>query len=278
MAIMQCSECGKEVSDTAKRCVHCGAKIKKSKEYKFKTINKNKIGKKAKIIILLLSSFCLVIISIFAPLFFVASSTRVHTFSFAKADESFVKLYRHLEQQKLPKSIMKVENNDIVFLESAYKHAGSTLSFSFSNGSYLSRRNATFFIREESIEIDSGNYRFELVNDKLITVYVFEKDLTKEELETKLIDAQVFVAICLVAMDDYLVTNNIHNGSFKQVLKDFHHYALKVDKIRIASLVVFISFTVIFILLITLTGLLYRNNKKNRYNNKEINNDLIINE
>ena len=31
MALINCKECGKEVSDTSKRCIHCGAKIKKEK-------------------------------------------------------------------------------------------------------------------------------------------------------------------------------------------------------------------------------------------------------
>ena len=31
MALIHCPECGKEISDTAKRCIHCGASIKKTK-------------------------------------------------------------------------------------------------------------------------------------------------------------------------------------------------------------------------------------------------------
>lgn len=29
MALIKCPECGKEISDTSKRCVHCGYKLKK---------------------------------------------------------------------------------------------------------------------------------------------------------------------------------------------------------------------------------------------------------
>lgn len=28
MALVKCRECGKEISDTAKKCVHCGAPLK----------------------------------------------------------------------------------------------------------------------------------------------------------------------------------------------------------------------------------------------------------
>lgn len=43
MALIFCPECNKEVSDTAKRCVHCGYKLKKEK-------HKKKIEKKKKIV------------------------------------------------------------------------------------------------------------------------------------------------------------------------------------------------------------------------------------
>lgn len=37
MALIKCSECGKEISDKSKTCIHCGNKIKKNK----KKINEN---------------------------------------------------------------------------------------------------------------------------------------------------------------------------------------------------------------------------------------------
>ena len=52
MALINCKECGKEVSDTSKRCIHCGAKIKKEK---------NKVNKSKKKLILILFSVILVI-------------------------------------------------------------------------------------------------------------------------------------------------------------------------------------------------------------------------
>lgn len=41
MALIKCSECNNEISDTSKRCIHCGAKIKKNKPEKGN--NKKKI-------------------------------------------------------------------------------------------------------------------------------------------------------------------------------------------------------------------------------------------
>lgn len=43
MAIIKCSECGKEISDKAKKCIHCGYKIKRN----------NKNNKAIKIVIIL---------------------------------------------------------------------------------------------------------------------------------------------------------------------------------------------------------------------------------
>lgn len=48
MALINCKECGKEISDTSKVCVHCGAKTEKAKE------NKKKVIVIASIIILLI--------------------------------------------------------------------------------------------------------------------------------------------------------------------------------------------------------------------------------
>lgn len=48
MALIKCPECGQEISDSLKRCHHCGMKIKKVKE-------KKKLSKKKKIIILVAS-------------------------------------------------------------------------------------------------------------------------------------------------------------------------------------------------------------------------------
>lgn len=36
MALIKCAECGKEISDSAKTCIHCGYKLKKKKEKKIK--------------------------------------------------------------------------------------------------------------------------------------------------------------------------------------------------------------------------------------------------
>ena len=43
MALIKCNECGKEISDTVKRCINCGAKIKKERR---------KLNKKKKFLIL----------------------------------------------------------------------------------------------------------------------------------------------------------------------------------------------------------------------------------
>lgn len=39
MAIIKCSECKKEVSDTSKKCIHCGAKVRKERPNKDKKAN-----------------------------------------------------------------------------------------------------------------------------------------------------------------------------------------------------------------------------------------------
>lgn len=33
MALINCPECGKEVSDTVKKCVHCGYKLARNQKY-----------------------------------------------------------------------------------------------------------------------------------------------------------------------------------------------------------------------------------------------------
>lgn len=44
MALIKCKECGKEISDTIKKCIHCGAKINKN------TSNMKKENKKLELV------------------------------------------------------------------------------------------------------------------------------------------------------------------------------------------------------------------------------------
>ncbi len=66
MALIKCKECGKEISDTSKKCIHCGAKIKKEKSK-----NSSKIKKK---LILILLGATLIIGSIITISFLVKSN------------------------------------------------------------------------------------------------------------------------------------------------------------------------------------------------------------
>ena len=52
MTLINCRECAKEISDTSKRCIHCGAKIKKEKIKKEKNKEASKNKKKLILIIL----------------------------------------------------------------------------------------------------------------------------------------------------------------------------------------------------------------------------------
>ena len=66
MALIKCKECGKEISDTSKKCIHCWAKIKKEKSK-----NSSKIKKK---LILILLGATLIIGSIITISFLVKSN------------------------------------------------------------------------------------------------------------------------------------------------------------------------------------------------------------
>ena len=54
MALIKCKECGKEISDTSKKCIHCGVKIKKDKPKKEESKKSSK--NKKKIILILLGA------------------------------------------------------------------------------------------------------------------------------------------------------------------------------------------------------------------------------
>ncbi len=68
MALIKCFECGKEVSDTSKKCIHCGAKIKKNKEVK---------KSKKKLILILIS--IILIIGIILTIFILFKEDEVQT-------------------------------------------------------------------------------------------------------------------------------------------------------------------------------------------------------
>lgn len=57
MALIKCKECGKDISDTAKVCIHCGAKTEKTKELNKKL---KLYGIISIIIILIISSIILI--------------------------------------------------------------------------------------------------------------------------------------------------------------------------------------------------------------------------
>ena len=71
MALIKCKECGKEISDTSKKCIHCGAKIKKDKPEKEESKKSSKSKKK---IILILLGVTLIIGSIITISFLVKSN------------------------------------------------------------------------------------------------------------------------------------------------------------------------------------------------------------
>ena len=82
MALISCPECGKEMSDTLKKCPHCGMKIKKQK-------NKEPMGKKTKIIILACAIVILLTIAI--------SVLLVNLFSLTEEEKSQVdKINNHI--------------------------------------------------------------------------------------------------------------------------------------------------------------------------------------
>ena len=73
MALIKCFECGKEISDTSKKCIHCGAKIKKVKIKKNKEVNKSK--KK----LILISLSIIIVIGIILTLFILFKEDTVQT-------------------------------------------------------------------------------------------------------------------------------------------------------------------------------------------------------
>ena len=39
MALIKCAECGRDISDTSDKCIHCGCPIEKKKVYNNKKFN-----------------------------------------------------------------------------------------------------------------------------------------------------------------------------------------------------------------------------------------------
>ena len=80
MALIKCRECGKEISDKASTCPHCGIEIKKDKikKDKIKKDKNNKVKKSKKKLILIILSV-IFIIGIIITLFFLFRENEVQT-------------------------------------------------------------------------------------------------------------------------------------------------------------------------------------------------------
>lgn len=69
MAIIKCPECGKDISDKAKECIHCGCPIENKEPQKVEVVKKrNKMSKKKKITIVI--SIIVAICGIIGGIFF----------------------------------------------------------------------------------------------------------------------------------------------------------------------------------------------------------------
>ena len=72
MALIKCSECGKEISDKAERCVHCGFKITKESDIEpdkdfikdYETENNEKFSNKFNSYFILIISILLIVVGI----------------------------------------------------------------------------------------------------------------------------------------------------------------------------------------------------------------------
>lgn len=160
MALIKCSECGKEISDKAKECVHCGIKLNKKK----KNTNKEKIKK---IILTILNIIIFIITFILCLLLLLnLGSDALYTYGCNMPDTSFYNIVSIiifiliLLQLFIMIKGLKIKSHIILKIISIFSIVIGITSISIYIFNYFEAKKYDFNISIKTI-VKDGNYNIE---------------------------------------------------------------------------------------------------------------------
>lgn len=180
MALIKCSECKKEISDTVKRCPHCGFKMKSSFDFKG-IINKIVSNKKIlfSITLVLLVVVIVICISMFTGVKEHKDSKKMREYlvgigyscmTYEAKDNSDVCTYCHYCTKMMSNGVSQTieidyRDNDVIYKESAY----SAYELSIQSDDYNSESKHTGVIRYNDL-VEDENFTFFPQNVEYFTV------------------------------------------------------------------------------------------------------------
>ena len=251
--IINCKECGREISDTAKVCPHCGAKVKKEKA-KLDSVNKlgsilsnlsNKVkdSKNGKIIYLgsLISScavalcfFILTIISFAAPYAFLHSEPC--TDGYALIDELAIKNQNRYDVNIRGDnySILRYKLGNKIVISVGYGSSGAAVQYHFAKDGSI---NAYAFFN--GYECD---YEFKDTYFSFVEAFYNYKLTSLSGTNRKLADTAIELS---EAVFDYVLAINGKSYDFYDILKDYNSYRNSIQGIRISSTFLMSVFTIV---------------------------------
>jgi ribosomal protein L37E len=167
MSLIKCPECGKEVSNQAKQCMHCGYTLK---HHKLTEINLN-ISKQMKIITCIFGIVC--IIAIMITIGIKASTLKINLSKYGKIGE-ICKEYEDYNSGKLDTNslvhIVPTENGYSITKskQSLFLQEGSVIIDCDNDGTITKVSFSHFFDEDEKFEEGAENYYNSLIRKAVI--------------------------------------------------------------------------------------------------------------
>lgn len=265
--LINCKECGREISDTAKHCPHCGAKLKREKQKKEKKLpfvfclNKVKTDKKAKISLISAIASCAIvvcflimtIIAYVSPWSFLPNRVR-ESCSLANNMEWQYKVKDTTYRFRVGKSFAAVDNADIrvtvynmdseqdilgnyqsLGMVSYYFHKNGNIKIGFHG--FIAGRNLDFIYNVNKNEmIPTDETAFESFGAHNISYD--EASL----LEIEYAEAMIDLVKSALNLRLFEITRQY---SFDDILSDYFNYRDSLHAIRISSVVLMSIFTAV---------------------------------
>lgn len=251
--LVSCKECGREISDTAKQCPHCGAKVQKAKKEKEEIQRANLFqraaecvtrSKKSKriylgsIIASCAMALCFLILTILS---FAVSYTFLYSKpcrdGYALIDELVVKTHNEYEvtiggdKYKISRASM---GDRIEIIVNSQALSSGQVQYHFAKDGKV-----TAYALYRGYECD---YEVRGTNTVFVKAYKDYKPTTLTNADRRLADTSISLAELVF---DYVLASNDKDYDFHDILEDYSKYHDSLKATQISGIVLMVFFSVI---------------------------------
>lgn len=255
--LINCKECGREVSDTAKACPHCGAKVKKEKVVREnpqwnnpfkKLVETTTSSAKGKWIYLgtvagcCAIAFCFLILTILS---FAAPSAFLHS---KKCRDGYALINHLAPRYNSYEMTIQGKQFEISNLPLSGYVANVCVKSSLSGGSYTVRYRFKSNGEAEAVVTFSVGYRYE-VDYEYDGTYPVLIRAYKDSKITTLTSTEMQLAYSILNLTDtvldYVLSENNKHYNFNDIISDYADYRNSLMGIWVSSTVLAVLFTAI---------------------------------